>query len=97
MSFHTQIEQQLAQDFSTKGETILVDYQDAVFYGRRLQAAEMSRLFGLAFHGIVNGVTGFFKSFNNAPIATVDNHIRQDIGLRPTNVGAAGTEGRGYM
>lgn len=46
MSFHKKIEQQLARKFSPKEETILIDYQDAVFYGRRLQAKEMGRLKG---------------------------------------------------
>ena len=44
MSFHKQIERQLAQEFSPNEATILVDYNDAVYYGRRLQALEMERL-----------------------------------------------------
>ena len=94
MSFHKKIEEQLAREFSTNEATDLIDYQDAVFYGRQLQAAEMSRVFGLGWKGAVKAAKGFVKAFRQAPIASLDNHIRQDIGLAPKN---GATAGRGYM
>ncbi|NQV58399.1 MAG: hypothetical protein HQ502_01955 [Alphaproteobacteria bacterium] len=93
MSFHKQIERQLAQEFSPNEATILVDYNDAVFYGRRLQALEMGRLFGLAGRAVVKGVKGLFQLNRQTRIATLNDHMRRDIGMSPIG----GSTGRGYI
>ena len=93
MSFHKEIERQLAQDFSPGEATILVDYNDAVFYGRRLQALEMGRLFSLAGHALVTGVKRLFPGNRQARITALNDHMRQDIGMGPIG----GSTGRGYI
>jgi hypothetical protein len=92
MSFHKQIERQLAQDFSPNEETILVDYQDAVFHGRRLQAWEMGRLFMLAGRAVMSALKHLIKP-RRPIVANLDDHLRQDIGL--TSAGL--TKDRGYL
>jgi len=47
MRFRQQLETQLATSFSTENETILMDYNDVIYHGRRLQAQEVGRLIGL--------------------------------------------------
>lgn len=93
MSFHKQIERQLAQDFSPKEATILVDYNDAVYYGRRLQALEMGRLIGLAWRALTNGLKSLLQAHSESRIATMNDHMRQDIGLSPIG----GSTGRGFI
>ncbi len=93
MSFHKQIERQLTQEFSPSEATILVDYNDVVFYGRRLQALEMGRLFVLAGRAVVSGFKRLLPTNRQAYIASLNDHMRQDIGLYPVS----GSIGRGYL
>ena len=93
MSFYKQIERQLAQDFSPREATTLVDYNDVVFYGRRLQALEMGRLFGLAGRALAKGMKRLFQGNRQNRITALNDHIRQDIGLSPIG----GSTGRGYI
>lgn len=93
MSFHKQIERQLEQDFSPNEATILVDYNDAVFYGRRLQAQEMGRLIGLAFRGLKGAVQSVFQASGKRRVANLNDHMRRDIGLSPIG----GSTGRGFI
>ena len=91
MSFQKQIERQLAQEFSPSEPTILVDYQDAVIYGRRLQAWQMGRLFMLAGRTVL---TALKRVINRRPaLANVDKHLRRDIGLNS----AGAMKVRGYL
>jgi hypothetical protein len=93
MSFHKQIERQLAQDFSPREETVLVDYNDVVFYGRRLQALEMGRLLAIAGRAVANAVKRLFSVDKRSNIANLNGHLRQDIGLGRID----GMKGRGYL
>ncbi|MDA1099711.1 MAG: hypothetical protein O2967_12080 [Proteobacteria bacterium] len=92
MSFHKQIERQLAREFSPSEATILVDYNDAVFYGRRLQALEMGRLFGLAGRAMAKGFKRLLSPNREARLTSLNDHMRQDIGLAPTG----GSTARSY-
>ena len=89
MSFHKQIERQLEQEFSPKEPTILVDYHDAVFYGRRLQALEMGRILKLAASALWRGIKRLLPT-NPRSTDNLDQHLRQDIGL--TSEGPHATE-----
>jgi|TARA_B100000315_G_scaffold224143_1_gene229443 predicted DNA-binding transcriptional regulator len=93
MSFHKQIERQMAQEFAPNQATILVDYNDVVFYGRRLQAQEMGRLFGLAVRAVVKGVKWLYRMGHQNRIASMNDYMRRDIGLSPIG----GSTGRGYI
>ena len=92
MSFHKQIERQLAQDFSPNEPTILVDYQDAVFYGRRLQAWEMGRILTYAVTAIWRGIKRLLRP-GPPTVSSLNKHLRQDVGLTSDSA----TNGRGYL
>ncbi len=83
MSFHKQIERQLAQEFSPSEATILVDYNDAVFYGRRLQALAMGRLLGVAGRAVAKGFKSLLPTNRQSSVGALNDHIRQDIGMSP--------------
>ena len=97
MSFHKKIEQQLARKFSPKEETILIDYQDAVFYGRRLQAKEMGRLLAIAWKAVTAWVRGSANVSRSRNIDKLPNHLRHDIGLTPAIGSVNNTASRGYI
>ena len=97
MSFHKKIEQQLARKFSPKEETILIDYQDAVFYGPRLQAKEMGRLLAIAWKAVTAWVKGLANVSRPRNIDKLPNHLRQDIGLAPAVGSVNNTASRGYI
>jgi hypothetical protein len=97
MSFHKKIEEQLAQEFSPKEETILIDYQDAVFYGRRLQALEMGRLIALAWQAVVSGLKGLSQVSYRQNTDSLPNYLRQDVGLGPISGEVNTTASRGYI
>jgi hypothetical protein len=93
MSFHKQIERQLAQEFSPNEATILVDYNDAVYYGRRLQALEMGRIIGIAVRAVLSGLGRLFQIGRQTPRISTNDHLRRDIGLDPVNSATT----RGYL
>ena len=101
MSFHKQIEQQLSQEFSPKEATILIDYQDAGFYGRQLQAMEMGRQFAIAWKAVAGLVTKLGNISYRQNIDNLPNYLRQDVGLNlisgSLNGSFSGTSSRGYM
>jgi hypothetical protein len=93
MSFQKKIERQLAQEFSPNEATILVDYDEAVLYGRRLQAQEIGRLIGLAVRAVAKGVKALYRMGRVNRITAMNDHMRQDIGLSPIG----GSTGRGFI
>ncbi len=93
MSFHKQIERQLAQDFSPKEETVLIDYNDVVFHGRRLQALEMGRLLTIALRAVANAVKRLIPTDRGSKFANLNEHLRRDIGVSTSN----GFGSRGYL
>ena len=85
MRFRQQLETQLATSFSTKNETILVDYNDVIYHGRRLQAQEMGRLIGLVWCGLEIRLEVLKRLRRNQRTMTVVNQmgdqLLKDIGI----------------
>ena len=85
MRFRQQVESQLVTNFPPEEETILVDYNDVIYHGRRLQAQEMGRLIGLAWRGLANRLEVLKRVRHNrrtmAMVSQMDNHLLKDIGI----------------
>ena len=85
MRFRQQLETQLATSFSTKNETILVDYNDVIYHGRRLQAQEVGRLIGLVWRGLEIRLEVLKRLRRNQRTMTVVNQmgdqLLKDIGI----------------
>jgi len=85
MRFRQQVESQLVANFPPEEETILVDYNDVIYHGRRLQAQEMGRLIGLAWRGLTNRLEVLKRVRHNrrtmAMVSQMDNHLLKDIGI----------------
>ena len=97
LRFRQQVEHQLARSFSPEEETNLVDYNDASFYGRRLQALEMGRLIGLAWRGLVNRLEALKRLHRNrramAMLYQLDDHLLKDIGINRCEIMAMAKAG----
>ena len=95
--FRERVEYQLAKHYSPKEETILVDYNDAIFYGRRLQALEMGRLIGLGRHALNNWLSSIRHSFQNQRVMTtlykMDDRLLKDIGVSRSEILAVAKKG----
>ena len=85
MRVRQQVQPQLATSFPTENETILVDYNDAIYHGRRLQAQEMGRLIGLVWRGLENRLEVLKRLQRNQRTMTMVNkmgdHLLKDIGI----------------
>ena len=85
MRFRQQLETQLATSFSTKNETILVDYNDVIYHGRRLRAQEVGRLIGLVWRGLEIRLEVLKRLRRNQRTMTVVNQmgdqLLKDIGI----------------
>ena len=88
--FREQVEHQLAKHYSPEEETILVDYNDAIFYGRRLQAMEMGRLIGLGRHALNIWLSSIRRSFQIQRVMTtlykMDDRLLKDIGVSRSEI-----------
>ena len=97
LRFRQQVEHQLARGFSPEEETILVDFNDAIFYGRRLQALEMGRLIGLAWRGLVNRLEALKRIYRNQQsinmLYKMDDHLLKDIGINRCEIMAVAKAG----
>ena len=85
LRFRQQVEHQLTKNFFPEEETILMDYNDAIFYGRRLQALEMGRLIGLTWRGLVNRLEALKRIYRNQQsinmLYKMDDRLLKDIGI----------------
>ena len=97
--FRGQVEHQLAKHYSREEETILVDYNDAILYGRRLQALEMGRLIGLGRQALNNWLSSIRRSFQSQRVMTtlykMDDRLLKDIGVSRSEILAVAK--RGYV
>ena len=97
LRFRQQVEHQLARSFSPEEETNLVDYNDAIFYGRRLQALEMGRLIGLAWRGLVNRLEALKRIYRNQQsinmLYKMDDRLLKDIGINRCEIMAMAKAG----
>ncbi len=97
LRFRQQVEHQLTRNFSPEEETILMDYNDAIFYGRRLQALEMGRLIGLAWRGLVNRLEALKRIYQNQRsinmLYQMDDHLLKDIGINRCEIMAVAKAG----
>ena len=75
MRFRQQVESQLVTNFPPEEETILVDYNDVIYHGRRLQAQEMGRLIGLAWRGLANRLEVLKRLRHNQRTMTMVNQM----------------------
>jgi len=95
--FREQVEHQLAKHYSPKEETILVDYNNAIFYGRRLQALEMGRLIGLGKQALGNWLSSIRLSFQSQSVMTtlykMDDRLLKDIGVSRSEILAVAKKG----
>ena len=85
MRFRQQVESQLVTNFPPEEETILVDYNDVIYHGRRLQAQEMGRLIGLAWRGLANRLEVLKrlqrKQRTMAMVSQMHDHLLKDLGI----------------
>ena len=62
-----------------------MDYNDVIYHRRRLQAQEMGRLIGLAWHGLANRLEVLKRLRRNQRTMTVVNQmgdqLLKDIGI----------------